>query len=699
MRMDVEKILDLEYINSLIFGFSNEIDSLKSKFVSSYEFDTIIGMSKEDIVALFDKYGLSSLNILAYIDSDFIDSNWEFADLFQEDILHASELKEEKKLRAIDELNKLNNKISLDNTGHQKEIDMIQVDLDRVVYLKDILEKDGVLSEQEIEELKAYLFTVLADNREVYLASYMITQYLIEKSSTIVKEEEVEDTAEFEKTLDEVYSKIQYEDDMDDLVTEPTYPETTLIYYDFYKDLFKECGLGDNLQNVLEVAHDISQGLNKSANSISKIDFCIELAFLLYSLNEEYKHEKINQEKVTNVLVDLGILDRRYDEDLSLRDFKDNLLEKINRDFSVLSLACTNASVMQKQSYRLNLLKQELLDNFINNNRKEELLKEYASIKEDMEKIMFIVRQKDKLIRIKDKIIKLLSVNRNSNLGESYYLGLTSLQGEVLNLIESFDERAYVEDISLDIAKIANELSKYDSSDEKKVVDLQGFVLFDVNEENETHVVTDLDIKNKDNFIDESMDKTKLASSLNQYNGLIDDLLSYGEPGIIKKNMSSSGTDKIVANVYLDPRSKKNPTKMVVIRPHTTSVVRFLSQRFVINPGTKVFGQVMNILQELLPGISINNTEPFAIYLNFVSSIQRNTEEVYHVGISRYNKQSNLYNLLTHMSSKEELTEEECEMLKDYIKLTLNAYSELENKNENLSFDIINQIGGKKSRG
>ena len=48
--------------------------------------------------------------------------------------------------------------------------------------------------------------------------------------------------------------------------------------------------------------------------------------------------------------------------------------------------------------------------------------------------------------------------------------------------------------------------------------------------------------------------------------------------------MSSSGTDKIVANVYLDPRSKKNPTKMVVIRPHTTSVVRFLSQRFVINP-------------------------------------------------------------------------------------------------------------------
>ena len=45
------------------------------------------------------------------------------------------------------------------------------------------------------------------------------------------------------------------------------------------------------------------------------------------------------------------------------------------------------------------------------------------------------------------------------------------------------------------------------------------------------------------------------------------------------------------------------------------------------------------------------------------------------------------------------LTEEECNLLRDFINITLQTYAELADKNPSFNFDIIKQIGGKKTRG
>ena len=50
-------------------------------------------------------------------------------------------------------------------------------------------------------------------------------------------------------------------------------------------------------------------------------------------------------------------------------------------------------------------------------------------------------------------------------------------------------------------------------------------------------------------------------------------------------------------------------------------------------------------------------------------------------------------------NDKEELSSQECDILKDIINMTLDAFLKLEKLNPNLHFDVIKQIGGVKSRG
>ena len=49
--------------------------------------------------------------------------------------------------------------------------------------------------------------------------------------------------------------------------------------------------------------------------------------------------------------------------------------------------------------------------------------------------------------------------------------------------------------------------------------------------------------------------------------------------------------------------------------------------------------------------------------------------------------------------SKEQLSDKECDLLRDIINMSLDAFDKLEKKNTNLHFDVIKQIGGVKTRG
>jgi hypothetical protein len=100
-----------------------------------------------------------------------------------------------------------------------------------------------------------------------------------------------------------------------------------------------------------------------------------------------------------------------------------------------------------------------------------------------------------------------------------------------------------------------------------------------------------------------------------------------------------------------------------------------------------------------MPNVIISPDDEFCIFVGFASALKREDEDVYNIALNRHLKQSALFKLLLRNPGKMALTEEECSLLRDFVNLTLNAYCELEEKNQYLKFDIINQIGGKKSRG
>ena len=697
MKLDVLRMLDLEYLNSLISEIHDKISHLNVSFLEQYSLEKLNEMNKDDIVKLFDKYGVSSESIIKYFESDYIDENWEFADLFFDDIAYSSKLKEQAKNDALNELELLNNQINSINSSIENELLELNNTENFLKMLIRLLNGND-LSEEDVDSLHEFISNSSFNDEEEFIFSYNIVKYILENRKDFSLKISDDNIDEFEKELNDIYLSSHYNDESLEIsVDEPVYSETITGRYEYYKKLFDEADLGDTLGQIMDNCLELCEGLNPLKNTLPKSEFCVLIGSLLYILNENHGKEVVNQDIIADVYADLAILDKLYEEDLSLLSYKEKMISLLKDDLDIASRFKVKCNFKNRIINRLNLLLLEFQNNLINSTRQKEIDEEYSKIKQDFIILPETVKQIKNLKDLKNRIEQLLSKS-TTVVVEEYYFGLAELQSSVISLIEMVEENGASSEISIELSKIIAELRQYSKTNKSKNnILLNGFVLFDFDENGKPYVMSDLDLQNSHNLIDVSNEQNKINSSFSDYSKLINDLLIYGEPEILNGEIPSN-IERILDKVYLDNERNK-PTKMIRIRPRRNSLVRFVTQKVVLRSDTEIFKQVLSIIKEILPNAQIDTNKDFVLYVNIASLIKGEATDSYNVCINRYNRKSLLYKLLLENIHKSSLTDEECSLLKDIVHMSMNAYYELEKKNEHLKFDIIKQIGGMKNRG
>ena len=356
----------------------------------------------------------------------------------------------------------------------------------------------------------------------------------------------------------------------------------------------------------------------------------------------------------------------------------------------------------------MNLLQVELKNNIVSDIRIGEIELEYKQFQYSAKVLQESIGVISDLNEIKNKVNNMLADGTLfiENFGEDDYNRVVVLQSNVMELIKEVSENGISQDVSFKIKTCCEELMEFENkqkkADDEIKTNLRGFILFDFDEKNQPYILTDLDPSSKNNLIDRVIETGKLKSGFKSFNKLIADLLLLGDTEKLSNNDSHGYNNyKTIEPIYwnLSNRSQKNATGMHRIRPQQNDVARFIEQKVVLHSGTTIYEQVTGIIKEIVPGVSFVPSEDFNLYINFASAMKETDLDVYKEAIHRYSRGSALYKMFVGKKEKEELTEKECELLREFVHISLETYAELEKKNPNLKFNVIEQIGGMKTRG
>ena len=708
--VDVNKLLQFEYLENLILQINKDISEKEKLFVDEYSFDMLCNMDLEYIDSVFNSYGVGYDNLLKLMGSDFLDDSWDYADLYFDDISSSSSLKKELEILALSEVSNLNDKIRLHIKEIAIEINALKKEINDLNIFIKTLNEDSLITDDDVEKIKDFIINCsLINDDDRFLFSVIVIKYLIENDKKILLKKELVDTEEFEKKLEEVRntSVVDETNKFNTRISELPYGYLIDEYYKKYQELFSQYGYTDILEFIKD-ASESYKGIGENVKSIDKADFCEEIAGLLYQLNY-YDDEEWIRDALTN----LDALDELYLVNSQKDDFKTRMLEKIKKikvslEFDKLGIENDRNRLMNK----IKMLQDELTNNIINDERAEEIEKEFEDLKILLDKM---IEKAEMLVKISSSDLEIKTILNIPKifdiLGSETYNQLIDLQDKFLKMQKDITENVITNEIVsklstyIDTLSIINDkLNGALQENEKQV--LKGFVLFDVSEDGKPYILTDLDSSHKDRLIDRAIEPEKLRKGYEDFNKLIRDLHVIGKTERLANNDSHSfNSDRLNEPVYWDVsnRSHENETGMYRIRYDRNGVERFVERKIVLHNGTRLYEQITGIIKEILPSVIFDETEDFSLYINFASAMKLDDKDSYNQAIKRYKRQSPLFKLFIdkryNLKKIDSLTEEECNLLRDFINITLQTYAELADKNPSFNFDIIKQIGGKKTRG
>lgn len=304
MRYDINNLLDLDYLNNKISQLENEIGVLKAQLVKLYEIDDLKKLDIDEIKEMFLKYDISCVSLIQYLDSDFINHEWEFADLFADDMEYSKELEEKLREMALSEVLKLNDKINLNNENILDEIKNIENDILSLKKILEIIDVNYFVLEDDILWLLEFSYKQKCTLEELYRFSSEISKFLITKNKEILDNKAKADEKEFESSLDDIYGKEE--------IQETRHLQEIKKYYEKYKIIFDAINLGNELEEIMEISNELSVGIEKINSSD---DFCIVLGSVFYKIS--ISSDNLEIEKLMNEILDL---DRLYDERMNKVD-------------------------------------------------------------------------------------------------------------------------------------------------------------------------------------------------------------------------------------------------------------------------------------------------------------------------------------------------------------------------------------------
>ena len=273
MRYDINNLLNLDYLNSIVSQLNNDIVELEKQLVEPYSLDNLKEINIDEIKIMFSKYDLSCVNLMQYLDSDFINQDWEYADLFADDIDYSKELEEKLYEEALLEVKKLNKAIILNNQSITNEIKNIKDDIWSLEKIATMLDSHYFVLEEDITWLMDFVSKQGFD-MAVYRFSSEISKLLIAKNKEILEKKASEDEQDFESSLEAVYDEPEEN-------LESIYLEKINMYFEKYHGIFQHINIGKTLDEVMTFANELAVGVE---NIKSLDDFCIILGDLFYKI-------------------------------------------------------------------------------------------------------------------------------------------------------------------------------------------------------------------------------------------------------------------------------------------------------------------------------------------------------------------------------------------------------------------------------
>ena len=695
--IDVNKLLQLDYLKK----FNSELDILikqeENKKIGEFELDVLLSMDRDKIVSIFNEYGIKCENILEKLDSLFLDEKWEFFDLFEDDLeysMNQRQLLDEKVKIEVLELNK---KVEANNERINIAISKLKEKKQLIGLIINFIETSSLIKGEDINELKELiLVSQLIKENERLDACLLIVKYLIESGKRIIFNKDNIKTDEFDKSVEEAYESSTYQEQYEDKSISIPYYEVIMKYYNKYKDLIEVAGYVDVFE-LIESSSNILENID--VDSLSKDDFCLQLGCLLYQLC--YIGET-NLEK--EVLMELSKLDLLYDEDKGNISTKNEMLTLIDGFFS--KLEGMDISLLNKIRTRLKVLKSNLKD-IISNKRISELVLELNDIKrhiDNLAEILNLIKQ------VNEYTQKIMDIFNSSKIDSDDSLLLSSLQNKlseyefnILSERQFKDVRKELFDCFVKVDEILVRLQKSNVADEtKNKILLRGFVLCDCDENNRPYILDDLELSSKNKMIDKSIEPKKLKKGFDAYNKLVNDLFLLGNTEKLDNNDSYGyNIDRLNEAVYWDTKNKthENETGMYQIKGERNGVERFVEQRIVLHNNTLIHKQVIDIIREILPNVEFDSSGDINIYINYASAMKRDDEHLYNIAINRFTQKSLLYKIFNEPKNKTQLSDNECDLLKDIIHASLDAFSKLDEINSYLHLEVVKQIEEGRTRG
>jgi len=710
--IDVERILQLDYLKELLFQIDKHIAVEKGKIIRHYDIDTLESMNVDEISSLFKKYGVNSDKLLSLIKDKYLDETFEYAEFYADDISYSMEQLQLLREEALKEIELLNSKIDLVNEQINSQVTFLNEETKFIDLIIKLLKSDGLIYGTNINEIKKMILsTPLLKDSDRVQATLSLVNYLIESGRKILFNKENVESASFEQLLDSVHKSSTYNsEDKSNMNTKLPYYDVVLNYYDRYKNLFDETGYTDIFE-LMPVADSLCDGVSIEIDSINRENFCIYVANLLYQLN--FIDDKVLEKETLDMLLKLDAL---YDMDMKLDEYKKQKLVVIEELFSKLESLNLDKELsfvldmINKIKNRLMLVKKDLENKIISDIKKENIDVEFENIKNSID---ILSDKLDLLIEIDSCDLKIRNIFANpknkSFLTDDVSNLLVDIQSKLLDFKDKISDKditnemlleiksrvRYVDELELNLKKSV-ELPK----EENKIV-LNGFVLCDFDENNQPYVLSDLDPNGKNNLIDESMAPNDLNKGYVSYNKLLNDLFLLGNTEKLSNNDNRGLRDRLNEAICWDlsSRDHDNETGMYRLKNDVNGAERFIEKKVVIHYGTVMYDQVVGIIREILPNIEFVESKDISLYLNFASAMKVSDTKVYSVAINRYRRKSPLYKMFIEDKNKEQLTDNECKLLKDIINMSLDAFLKLEEINPNLHFDVIKQMGGVKTRG
>jgi len=709
--INVEKILQLDYLEGLLLQIDEHIALEKEKIIKHYDIDTLESMTVDEVSNLFKEYRVKCDNLLHLMSDVYLDESFEFAYLYMDDIAYSSEQKQLLREKALEEIKLLNSRIDLVNEQIFGQIMEVVKKTKLINLLIKLLKGDDLILGTEINEIKRLILTSpLLKDEDRYQAGLSLVKYLIQSGRKILFNKENIDSSSFEQALDNVHKSSGYIEEKADMNTKLPYYDVVLKYYERYKTLFDSTGYTDIFE-FMSVADSLSDVIDMKFESLNRENFCIQVAGLLYQLN--FIDDRAMEKEILDVLLKLDLL---YEMDMKYVDYKKQKLSDIDECFSELDSLDLNVKIpfvldiVNKIKNRLVLIKMDLENEIISDTKKDSIDLEYQNILNSISNLSERINLINEIDRYNSKIRDIFVDGKNTMLlNEEISNLLVFIQDKLLDFKKEIRNNDLTDEILLEIKSYFDKINEIELSlktpvelpkEENEKVVLNGFVLCDFNKDNKPYVLSDLDLSSK--MIDKTIEPNKLKKGFDSYSKLVNDLFLLGNTEKLDNNDSQGfNMDKLNEPVYRDPRNRtqENKTEMYRIKYDRNGVERFIEQRIVLHHGTKIYQQVVEIIKRILPDVEFDSSKDFNLYINFASLMKLTEVDGYGDAIKRYDRCSPLYKLFIEDKNKEELTDGECELLKDIVNMSLDAFLELEKLNPNLHFDVIKQIGGVKTRG